>query len=139
MSPRMQQRLEWEYRHYEEMEEEWQGVLEEQKKQVYGKYRDESDFEEEPLMPDEAQIRSQIFVDFALKLGNKKTLEVKDVDEYARTINNYDKGVDLQKLRKEWNPKVALEQRKIDRVRLVMPELNKACKGLIKRIEAIEK
>jgi hypothetical protein len=32
----MQQRLEWEYRHYEELEEEWQGILDEQKKQVNG-------------------------------------------------------------------------------------------------------
>lgn len=109
MSPRMQQRLEWEYRHYEELEEEWQGILDEQKKQYNGQNKDDSDFDQEPLMPDEAQMRSQIFVDFAQRLGKKKTLDVKDVDEIARTISNYDKGFDLQKLRKEWNPKVALD------------------------------
>lgn len=62
---------------------------------------------------------------------------MKDVDEIARQIDNYDRGLDLKVLKKKWYPKVAVEQREKDRARLMVPDLDAAGRSLKRRINRI--
>lgn len=136
MAPRMQQRLEFEYQRYEELEENYQAVLEEQNSGKYGPLLDQSEFEEVDV-PEEATMRQLIFSNLAHEVEKKAKLSMKDVDEIARQIDNYDRGLDLKVLKKKWYPKVAVEQREKDRARLMVPDLDAAGRSLKRRINRI--
>lgn len=73
------------------------------------------------------------------KLLQKDELTLKDVDEIARSLKNYDNGEELGVLKKGWYEKTALNQRKTDRADLVRHDLGMAAYGLKEMMEVYKK
>jgi hypothetical protein len=73
------------------------------------------------------------------KFIQKDEYTLKDVDEIARSLKNYDNGEELGVLRKVWYEKDALNQRKTDRADLVRLDLNNAAFGLKERMDVYKK
>ena len=73
------------------------------------------------------------------ELLQKNEYTLKDVDEIARSLKNYDNGEELGVLKKGWYEKNALNQRKTDRADLVRTDLHMAAYGLQERMKVYKK
>jgi hypothetical protein len=100
MSARMAARLEHEYDTNERLEWNWQQYKEDLAEPDDPETEEEEWSTEE--IPEENKEREMAWTNLNNKIMDKDNLTMRDVDEIARNLKNYDKGTYLEVLKKKW-------------------------------------
>jgi hypothetical protein len=97
----MAARLDHEYDTFEQMEFNFQQYKEDLKEPDDPSASEEEDWSTEEI-PEENKEREMAWININNKIMEKENLTMRDVDEIARNLKNYDKGTYLEVLKKKW-------------------------------------